>query len=176
MNSVNRVMVLTASLALGATAFAGDKTVGEVVDDAWILAKAEAALVGYDASNINIEVHDGTVQLAGFVKSDDIERAALEAVREVKGVKAVHDQLHVHTQARQPGEWVDDGVVAARVKTGLGESDATDALDINVEVREGVVLLSGFVDSAQQATAAVDIAKGTEGVSDVINGMEVPPS
>ena len=59
MNSVNRVMVLTASLALGATAFAGDKTVGEVVDDAWILAKAEAALVGYDASMTVMSTRSG---------------------------------------------------------------------------------------------------------------------
>jgi len=167
---------MLAIMLFGMTAWAGDKTVGDMVDDGWILTKVNAELVGYEAQNINVEVHQGKVLLAGFVSSDTTRDAAVDLTGKVKGVKQVIDHLQVQDHSRTAGTTLDDGVLAGKVKAGLAENDRTDALDINVEVRDGVVLLSGFVDSSAEAHQAIKLTQNIEGVNDVLDGMEVNES
>jgi osmotically-inducible protein OsmY len=70
---------------------------------------------------------------------------------------------------------MDDAAITAGVKTHLiGDAD-TKAYQINVETRNGVVQLNGFVDSASAKTEAERIASETEGVKEVRNNLEVRP-
>lgn len=160
-------------MTLSLTAFAGDKTAGEVIDDSWIHTKVETALIGDEAVNINIEVHKGVILMAGWVSTPEIRENAVATARNTKGVVEVIDHLQVQDKSRMAGQTLDDGVIAARVKAELAEHDSTNAFDINVEVRNGIVLLSGFIDSKTEAEKALMLTKNTEGVTDVINGMEV---
>lgn len=160
-------------LMLSLTAWAGDKTVGEVVDDSLIHTKVKTALIGHEAHDINIEVHEGVVLLAGWVPSANTHEAAVKAASGVEGVREVTDHLYVQDQPRQPGVTIDDGVIAARVKAELASNEQTNGFDINVEVRSGVVLLSGFVKSTDEAKTAIELTRNTQGVTDVLNGMEI---
>ena len=148
------------------------KTAGEKVDDSWIHTKVKSALVGEGSSNINVEVYQGKVQLAGFVDSDHVRESAEKKAAAVKGVRDVSNQLVVQTSARSPGRGLDDGVVAGRVKTALASHAETNAIDVNVEVRHGVVLLSGFVNTRAERDAAARIASTALGVVKVINGID----
>lgn len=173
MNYTLRATLISMLLALSLTAFAGDKTVGEVIDDNLIAAKTETALMGHEATNINIEVHEGVVLLAGWVSTQAEHDKAIEITADTEGVVDVIDHLYVQDHSRMVGETIDDGLIAARVKSELASNKQTSAFDINVEVREGKVLLSGFVDSLEEAKTAMELAQGTEGVTEVIDGMEV---
>lgn len=74
---------------------------------------------------------------------------------------------------RSTGETVDDTVVTARVKAELIENDKTKARQIDVQTYRGVVQLNGFVDSAEEKTAATTTARSVDGVKEVRNNLEI---
>jgi hyperosmotically inducible protein len=72
------------------------------------------------------------------------------------------------------GSYVDDATVTAKVKTAI----ATDvgvkaAANVNVETHRGVVQLSGFADSGEQAGRAVEAAQKVGGVRSVQNDIRI---
>ncbi len=69
-------------------------------------------------------------------------------------------------QGALPGK-LDDAGTTARVKSALITNKSTKATQINVETLEGVVQLSGFVDSEAARQAAVAAARSMGGVKDV---------
>lgn len=69
------------------------------------------------------------------------------------------------------GTEIDDSVVTARVKSALLADPAVRGLEIKVETRKGLVLLSGFVDSQARIENAIALTRKVEGVRDVENGM-----
>ena len=73
------------------------------------------------------------------------------------------------------GEYMDDATITARVKTALIQDPAVAAHQINVETHNGVVQLSGFVDSEDEARRAIDAADDIPGVKKVENDMRVKP-
>jgi osmotically-inducible protein OsmY len=74
---------------------------------------------------------------------------------------------------RSTGKYVDDKAVSAKVKAALLKDPDVKGLQVNVETYNGVVQLSGFVDEPEQASRAVEVAKGIEGVKSVKNAMKV---
>lgn len=71
------------------------------------------------------------------------------------------------------GQAIDDGVVTAKVKAKLIEDPVTKAHQINVETFKGTVQLSGFVESNQARTRALQLAKDVDGVKQVKDALEV---
>jgi hyperosmotically inducible periplasmic protein len=71
------------------------------------------------------------------------------------------------------GNRIDDGIVTASVKSALIADDEIKGLEIGVATYRGVVQLSGFVDSLDQANHAVLIVSATDGVQGVNNEMTV---
>lgn len=72
---------------------------------------------------------------------------------------------------RSSGEYMDDGMIAAKVKTDLAMDKVTKASQIEVGVYKGVVQLSGFVDSKDAIPRATEIAKNVKGVQAVKNDL-----
>ena len=62
---------------------------------------------------------------------------------------------------------VEDTWITTKVKSGLLADTDTSGLQIEVETNNGVVGLSGQLDSQQQVDAAVRVAEGIEGVVEV---------
>ena len=73
------------------------------------------------------------------------------------------------------GQYVDDSVVTSKVKAAIVNDLALKGFQINVKTYQGVVQLSGFVDSAQNANKAADDARGVTGVTEVRNDLIVKP-
>lgn len=71
------------------------------------------------------------------------------------------------------GQYVDDSVVTSKVKSAIVNDMALKGFQINVKTYQGVVQLSGFVDSAQNASKAADLTRGVAGVTDVKNDLIV---
>lgn len=69
------------------------------------------------------------------------------------------------------GEAIDDTVITARVKAALVDADDLAASEIQVETRDGVVQLSGFVDESGDIARATDVAEDVEGVRSVRNDI-----
>ena len=71
------------------------------------------------------------------------------------------------------GEYVDDSVITAKVKTAIFNDSTLKVNEINVETFKGVVQLSGFVRSQTDIDKAVQVARGVAGVKSVKNDMRI---
>ena len=76
-------------------------------------------------------------------------------------------------QRSSTGEYLDDSVITAKVKTAIFNEPSLKVNQIGVETYKNVVQLSGFVDSAASMTKAVALARSVEGVSSVKNDMRL---
>jgi osmotically-inducible protein OsmY len=71
------------------------------------------------------------------------------------------------------GEYVDDTVITAKVKSAILGTPGLKSAEINVETFKGTVQLSGFVASQANVNEAVMVARNVKGVSSVKNDMRV---
>jgi osmotically-inducible protein OsmY len=78
---------------------------------------------------------------------------------------------------RSAGEFTDDAALTAKVKTAIAtDAGARTASAVSVETYRGVVQLTGFVDSEDQASRAVSAAKKVQGVRSVKNDIRLKRS
>lgn len=169
-------IVALLSLALAATGCAGNRTMGERIDDAAITAKVKTKLATdptAKAYQINVDTSDGIVQLNGFVDTTGAKTAAERVAKGVDGVKRVENNLEIKAKDRSLGEAVDDNGLTAKVKAALAADSTTKAYQINVDVNEGVVQLGGFVDTQESRNNATRVARSVEGVKRVENNLEM---
>lgn len=68
----------------------------------------------------------------------------------------------------------DPGLTTA-VKSKLAADDTVKAYRIDVDTKDAVVTLNGAVDTAVARQRAVELARGTEGVLDVVDQLTVTP-
>ena len=75
---------------------------------------------------------------------------------------------------RTNGEFTSDAALTAKVKSAIAtDVGARTAAAINVETYRGVVQLTGFVASPEQAERAAAAAKKVEGVRSVRNDVRI---
>ena len=91
------LLMLVATFAACASTRTHEST-GEYVDDSAITTKVKALLAEDNflrSFQIGVETYKGTVQLSGFVNSQDAVRKAGEITRSVKGVTSLKNNLIV---------------------------------------------------------------------------------
>jgi len=66
-----------------------------------------------------------------------------------------------------------DAGITGKVKSKLAADDTVKAYQIDVDTKDKVVTLSGSVDSQAAKDQAVALARGTEGVADVVDNITV---
>lgn len=79
----------------------------------------------------------------------------------------VNTQAFAESHSESLKASVNDSVITAKIKSQFIGNDTTKASSINVETNNGVVKLSGTVDSEPEAATAIQIADSTVGVKDV---------
>ena len=94
--SVVLVMFIAAVVACASTS--KQESTGEYVDDSVITTKVKSLLAADDflkSFQIGVETYKGTVQLSGFVNSQQAVNKAIQIARSVKGVTSVRNDLIV---------------------------------------------------------------------------------
>jgi osmotically-inducible protein OsmY len=71
------------------------------------------------------------------------------------------------------GEYIDDTAITTKVKSAIFNDPALRVGEINVETFRGIVQLSGFVGSQEEADRAVAVAQSVNGVKSVKSDMRV---
>jgi hyperosmotically inducible protein len=153
-----------------------NRNVGGVVSDLWLTSATKMKLAvdsRTPATEINVDSHNGIVTLFGMVPSQDSKTAAGEIAQGVSGVISVDNQIEVVSarktdmvQARD--EEIHDGVTQALHDRGEQEN-----ADIGVEVKNGVVRLTGTVPSWQRNLSVVYVARSVTGVRSILNELMV---
>jgi hyperosmotically inducible protein len=68
---------------------------------------------------------------------------------------------------------IDDAALTTKVKAALLGDSTAKGTQIDVETKDGIVQLNGFVDSTDNKEAAARVASGVEGVKGVDNNLDV---
>ena len=71
------------------------------------------------------------------------------------------------------GRNVDDAAITTSVKTKLAADKVSSLTRVDVDTNNGVVSLNGMVDSSAQKARAQELASQANGVSKVVNNLQV---
>jgi osmotically-inducible protein OsmY len=74
---------------------------------------------------------------------------------------------------RTLGQNIDDTNITAAVKARLAREKVSSLTRISVNTTDGVVALSGVVESEEQKSRAEDITRGVGGVKSVVNNLQL---
>jgi hyperosmotically inducible periplasmic protein len=147
--------------------------------DGWITTKVKVRLMaepGLSPVGVNVDTHSGVVTLFGSVATEDLKARAAAEARQVAGVKGIENELQVVPEvAAKRVEAKDDQVLEA-VRQRLGAAPALEDADIDVAVKNGVVRLTGTVATQRDRLTALTVARSTDGVGSVIDGLELKRS
>ncbi|KFC07794.1 osmotically-inducible protein [Trabulsiella guamensis ATCC 49490] len=173
----------TSSKAESAADNAGQKIdssmnkVGNFMDDSAITAKVKAALVDHESiksTDISVKTEKSVVTLSGFVESQSQAEQAVSVAKGVEGVASVSDKLHVRDSKSQSVKgYAGDAATTSEIKAKLLADDIVPSRKVKVETTDGVVQLSGTVESQAQSERAESIAKAIDGVKSVKNDLKV---
>ena len=86
------------------------------------------------------------------------------------------EMMNHHSGDRTAGRALDDKTIMATVKHDLNREPVYKFDGVDVKTYDGVVQLSGFVDTEDQKRMAGDIAKRSEGVTQVVNNISLKPA
>jgi len=155
---------------------------GDQLADSWLTTKIQAQYFADDdikARFINVSTHDGVVTLRGRVESAESKRQALQIAQNTDGVREIHDHLVIGLEQARDGtsapEQMDSALITTKIQAKYFADPSVNGRDINVTTTNGVVTLSGRVDSEQAKQQAVAIARGTDGVARVDDRLAVQP-
>jgi osmotically-inducible protein OsmY len=142
-------------------------------DDPEIKSRAESLCAwdpDIDGSEILIGVSGGSVTLEGTVDSYWKKPFVDSKISGIRGVAKIENRLAV-----VPSKRISDELIARDIMATLDRDSLVDPGDVTVEVRNGVVSLSGNVSSWVSRRSAELDAAHTAGVVDVDNRLNVLP-
>lgn len=172
----NHLVPLTLGLVLGLGACATRQSMGEQVDDATLQMRVGRALIADpDTSRmeIDVDVVDGIVYLKGDVDSEQEKMQAGRVAANTVGVKEVRNDLQIEGMMPDEEDTRSDLALRTSVGTRLVADPDTSRMNIDVDVVNGVVYLTGIVKDKREKEAAERIARNVEGVRDVKNELQI---
>ncbi len=116
---------------------------------------------------------DGVVTLTGTVADASQKSLAADTVASLPGVTSVDNQLVISSE--QPAEHSDTWI-SMKVKTALLFHRNVSALGTDVNVKDGVVILTGQASSEAQKELTTEYAKDIDNVKAVVNDMTIAPA
>lgn len=142
---------------------------------------------------IDVDTKDRVVTLSGEVDTPQARERAMELARGTDGVRDVVDRLTVSPGAT-PTTGIDDPLqdraregadraadmmdlgdagITTKVKSKFLGDTGVPGLKIDVDTKDGIVTLTGTVETAAEKQRAVELAKATEGVKSVVDQIKV---
>jgi hyperosmotically inducible protein len=135
--------------------------------------------------NVQATVSDGVVRLTGSTRTYADKVKAERKVAHIDGVRSVANQIVVDAGAASDEQLfqaiadklrydrVDEGRIMG-VNRNLTAGNTFNSF--NVDVRKGVVTISGNARTEADASSAIAAVENTPGVKDVIDNIEVAPA
>ena len=114
------------------------------------------------STEINVDTNNNVVTLFGMVPSDDAKRLAENEAAKVDGVTKVENQLQVVPSSKKEQVVAQDKDIQNNLKAVF--RDRPELKGVGSDVKNGVVQLTGTVDSGWDKLNAVRLARMTPGV------------
>lgn len=125
-----------------------------------------------DAENVTLTVNDNKVTLEGEVTTFEARQDVKEIAQTTAGVVEVNNKLTVTSVFEEDAGLTispEDSTIKADVRSQLLNDVLVEEGEIDVTVEDGVVTLSGVVDSSLEEEAAIDDAWSVYGVENVVD-------
>lgn len=126
-----------------------------------------------DRYRIDIDTLNGVVTLRGTVGDAEQITDAERIARSTDGVEDVENELTVDTTPRTVKESFEDAWIVVMIDSKLSVDPEVHSRNVDVDVQQGVVTLSGIVETAAASTEAADLANSVDGVTKVVNQLKV---
>ena len=123
--------------------------------------------------SINAESKNGVVTLTGTVAESSHKSLAQDTVEGLPGVKSVDNRLKVKGASHAEHS---DGWLGVKVKSALLFHRNVRATKTDVDVKDGIVTLSGEASNLAQKELTTEYAEDVEGVKGVKNEMTIATS
>lgn len=120
------------------------------------------------AVDIEVDVHDGVVRLAGSVPTFWERELARSVTATLPGVRGLANELVV-----VPAGDHEDVELARTIASTLARNRHVDVSNIDIEVAEGRVTLTGEVPDAGTHQQVLDAARHTSGVTEILDKLHV---
>ncbi len=184
---IRMLLLLTASLGLpgcfatavvgGATAGASsmhdERTIGRQLDDVAIATKIDARLIAerdMPSRWVSVEVIRGRATLTGFLPTRRHIERAIYITKQIRGVESVDNRIKVGMPKIR--NVLSDSWITARIKRQFWNDKLVSGFKIHVNTVNGKVYLQGVVNRLIERQRARDLARGTPGVTAVIDLMQ----
>ena len=157
---------------------AGEKIEGTAHDvktgvtDSWITSKIKIALFAdsrVEGHEVHVTTKGGVVTLRGKVDSAEAKTAAGEITKGSEHVKGVRNELQVVALSNRSAVTASDTDITKNVQTRFNHDSRLK--NVNVDVSNGVVSLSGEVKSIDASAKASEVARSVAGVRSVKNDL-----
>lgn len=113
--------------------------------------------------HLGCRVSRGIATLLGHVETQSTERLAKRLASQVRGVKEIRSEIQFLEKA------VDDATLVNRVETALVASPWVNAHEIKTEARNGLITLTGLVNTQETMEWVVETAYQVPGVKAVVS-------
>ena len=153
---------------------------GDVVDDATITAEVKSKLLWSkhtEGMDTKVETNAGKVELSGTVATKQAKQQAEKLAKNTDGVRSVANNLKVSDKPAKgknadkndadKGTVIADSWITTKVKSTYMYSSNVAGADISVNTDNGIVTLSGKVDSGAEQALAIELAQNIRGVKSV---------
>lgn len=130
--------------------------------------------VRLDSADVGVTVHDGRVTLVGSVPTYRARSAAREDALVIRDVVDVDNRLEVEISSELDTPTDED--LHATVEDVLGADPDLAAVDIEVDVQDGVVHLTGSVPTFWERELARSVTATLPGVRGLTNELVVVPA
>lgn len=121
-----------------------------------------------DAKAITIVIQNGIATLRGTLENSYTKELCSRLVSTVIGVIDIVNNIVV-----QPSQRRTDAEILADITSRYAKNPLVPAAQVSVTVKDGVVTLTGIVDSFVQVEQAESVARFAPGVIDVLNNLYV---
>lgn len=150
---------------------------GQKVTDKTTNASVRARLIynrEFKGLQIGVETVNGVVRLYGVVKSEPQRQRIEQVTMDTRGVVDVKNELVIRDrdplEAPRPiGQSISDEWLEKRVETTIMLNRHLSIRELDVEVNEGIVILTGSVNSEDERALAANMAESIGGVNEVRN-------
>jgi len=159
------------SLAFACLALAPASLLADADSDQKIVNTAESSYTFHTVlqDQVKVKAKDGVVTLTGTVQDPEQKSRAEDTASNISGVSRVRDRIKVATETPEHS----DAWIALKVKTVLLTRANVSATHTTVDVKDGVVTLTGTADNQAQRELTEAYAKDIDGVKTIHNDIEV---
>jgi osmotically-inducible protein OsmY len=152
----------------------GKRTLGTVWDDQMIESRGSANIRAANAelgeAHLSVTSFNGMVLLTGQVPSEAVKQAAGAAVKDLRKVRTVHNELEIAGPTSMMAR-TNDAWLTTKVKTALFAGEDTETGRVKVVTENGIVYLMGLL-SRTEADAAVETTRQVFGVQKIVKVFE----